>query len=310
MHPLTESTVIIQTTSHALPATPSWCGEVVVMAQFLRRRAMLAKMSARGRVARRRVGRSEVIDVLAVRFGDAVRGARTRDAFSERVHPLAPAFMPRVGRDHVPARSTRSRCVAALPWEAGDALRTLCLDDLRGRQPDGEQHPCGRTDRAGNRWKVFDSDGIREAARHRAFPQTPEQPAPHRRLEELCAPGSTGRTRGAIVRPRTTVVHAHSSQWLGTLGHPGHGEDRQEVRRTGGVIPSSLRAHPLPEERALLRRDGLSGTGAVQADLRGLAVVMRGTHARLRGADTRARACRSAVLPPGTCAGPHTLRRP
>jgi hypothetical protein len=130
-------------------------------------------------------------------------------------------------------------------------------------------------------WKVFDIDGTREAARQRAFPQTPEQPVPHRRPREVCAPGSTGRKRGDIVRPRTTVLHAHSSQWLGSFGNPGNGASRKEVRRAVGVIQSSLRAHPFPEERALLRLDGLSGTRAVLADLLGFAFVMRGTDSRL-----------------------------
>lgn len=97
------------------------------------------------------------------------------------------------------------------------------------------------------------------------------------RLDEVCAAGSTGRTRGDVVRTRTTVLQAHSSHWLGTVGNPGNGEDRKELRRAVEAIHSSLRAHQLEHLSALLRRDGLYGTGAVLPDLLGLPCVMRCT---------------------------------
>src|SRR6266849_8827017 len=276
-----DSTVIIQTSSHSVPSTPCWFGEAVVIAQALRRRGMLAKVSERVRFARRRFGRYEVIDFVVVLLGYAVSGEQTLEAFYECLHPFAAAFMALFGRDRLPARSTLSRFLAALTWEAVEALRALFLADLLGQQPDFEQQPCGLTDRAGTLWKVFDIDGTREAARQRALPQTPEQPVPQRRLADLCAAGYTGRKRGEIVRTRTTVLQAHSYQWLGSFGHPGNGEYRKELRRAVGVIQSYLRAHQFPEERALLRLDGLYGTGAVQADLLGFAFVMRGKDYRL-----------------------------
>jgi hypothetical protein len=128
---------------------------------------------------------------------------------------------------------------------------------------------------------VFDIDGTREAARQRALPQTPGQPVPQRRLRDLCAPGYTGRKRGEIVRTRTTVLQAHSYQWLGTFAHAGNGEYRKELRRAVEVIRSYLRVHQFPEEHSLLRLDGLYGTGAVLADLLGFAFVMRGKDYRL-----------------------------
>ncbi len=242
---------------------------------------VLAKISERVRFARRRFGRYEVIDFVAVLFGYAVSGERTLEAFYERLHPFAAAFMALFGRDRLPARSTLSRFLTALTSEPVEALRTLFLEDLLGRQPDFEQQPCGLTDRAGNLWKVFDIDGTREAARQRALPKGPELPLPQRRLDEVCAPGYTGRKRGEIVRSRTTVLQAHSSQWLGTFGNPGNGAYREELRRAVKAIGSYLRAHQFPEECALLRLDGLYGTGAVLADLFGFAFVMRGKDYRV-----------------------------
>ena len=134
-------------------------------------------------------------------------------------------------RDRLPSRSALSRFLAALTPEPVEALRTLFLEDLLERRPDFEQPPGGLTDRTGKVWKVFDIDGTREAARQRALPKGATLPAASRRLEEICAPGYTGRKRAEVVRTRTTVVQAHSYQWLGTFGNPGNGEYRKELRR-------------------------------------------------------------------------------
>jgi hypothetical protein len=183
------------------------------MAPYLRRIGALTKMAERVHFARRRFGHAAVIDVLAVLFGYAVSGERTLEGFSERVQPFARPFMALFGRERLPARSTLSRLLAALTPEPVEALRALFPEDLLRPQPDVEQRPCGLSDRTGKLWKVFDSDGTREAARQRAFPQTREQPVPQRRLDEVCAPGDTGRKRGEVVRTRPTVLQAHSYQW-------------------------------------------------------------------------------------------------
>ena len=275
MDSTTASPVLIQTSPHSVPSTPSWFGEVVIIAQYLRHGGVLAKIGERVRFARRRFGRYEVIDFLCVLFGYAVSGEPTLEAFYEHLQPFAAAFMALFGRERLPARSTLSRFLAALTPEPVEALRTLFLEDLLEQQPDFDQQRCGLTDRSGKQWKVFDIDGTREAARQRALPQIPDLPVPQRRLDEVCAPGYTGRKRGEVVRTRTTVLQAHSSQWLGTFGHPGNGQYRKELRRAVEAVGSYLRAHQTPEERALLRLDGLYGTGAVLADLLGLPFVMR-----------------------------------
>ena len=281
MNSIADGSVIVQTSCQSVPSTPSWFGEAVLVVQYLRRHDILTALTERIRFARRRFGHYEVIDFLAVLFGYALSGERTLEIFYERLSPFASAFMALFGRDRFPARSTLSRFLAALTPEAVEALRTLFLEDLLGRPPDFEQQPCGLTDRTGNLWKVFDIDGTREAARQRALPQTEELPPAFRRLDEVCAPGYTGRKRGEIVRTRTTVLQAHSYQWLGSFGHPGNGEYREELRRAVEVIESYQRAHQFPKERTLLRLDGLYGTGAVLADLAGFAFVMRGKHYQL-----------------------------
>ena len=54
-------------------------------------------------------------------------------------------------------------------------------------------------------------------------------PPAQRRLDEICAAGYTGRKRGEVVRTRTVVSQAHTSQWLGSFGNRGNGEYRKEL---------------------------------------------------------------------------------
>jgi hypothetical protein len=79
-----------------------------------------------------------------------------------------------------------------------------------------------------------------------------------------------------VVRTRTTVLQAHSHQWLGSFGNKGNGLYRQELRQALAAIGRYLEAYHLPKEHALLRLDGAYGTGAVLADLAGYGFVTRG----------------------------------
>src|SRR3989442_716015 len=270
------SPVSIQTSTHSVPSVPSWFGEVTLLVHHLKHQGVLTAVEEQVPFARRRFGRYEVIDFVAVLFGYAISGERTLEAFYERLQPWASAFMALFGRDRLPTRSTLSRFLAALDQAAVEALRSLFLHDLLARPLVKEEQPGGLWDRQGNHFFVFDIDGTREAARQRALPVTADRPAPARRLRPLCAPGYTGRKRGEVVRTRTTILQAHTHQWLGTYGNPGNGEYRAELRRAVAAIRDYLKAHHHPEERALLRLDGQYGTGAVLADLAGLAYVIRG----------------------------------
>jgi hypothetical protein len=270
------SPVSIQTSAQSVPSTPDWFGEVTLISRYLQRQGVLAAIEEQVRFARRRFGRYEVIDFVAVLFGYAVSGERTLEAFYEHLSPWADAFMALFGRDRLPARATLSRFLAALDQTAVESLRTLFLKDLLARPLEKEEQPGGLFDRQGNHYLVFDVDGTREAARQRALPQTADRPAPQRRLRPLCAPGYTGRKRGEVVRSRTTVLQAHTHQWIATFGNPGNGEYRAELRRAVTAIQSYRETHHHPEERVLLRLDGQYGTGAVLADLAGLPFVMRG----------------------------------
>jgi hypothetical protein len=277
MRSIADGSVCIQTSAEAQAATPSWLGEMALVASHLQKQGSLNKINERVRFARRRFGHYDVLDFLAVLFGYAISGERTDGARSTK--PCIPLRSPTCalfGRASLPAASTLSRFLAALPAEPVEALRTLFLEDLLARRLSPEEHAAGLWDRQGNRWTVFDVDGTREAARQRALPQTPDRPAPQRRLHPLCAPGYTGRKRGEVVRSRTTVLQMHTHQWVASFGNPGNGHYREELRRAKAAIQAYVKAHTFPTERTLLRLDGPYGSGAVVSDLDDFAYVTRG----------------------------------
>ena len=279
MTSIADGSVIIQTSSESVPSTPSWFGEVVLMAAHLRKHGVLSKINEQVRFARKRFGHYEVIDFLAVLFGYAISGERTLEEFYERLQPFAGSFMALFERDQLPSRSALSRFLAALTEAPIEALRTLFLEDLLSRplsHDSNEKQTGGLVDRTGESWVVFDIDGTREAARQRALPQTEDLPPAFRRLDEVCAPGYRGRKRGQVVRTRTTVSQAHSYHWLGSFGNRGNGRYREELRKGLCAIGRYLTVYQLPSERTLLRLDGQYGTGAVLVDLAGFAFVTRG----------------------------------
>ena len=274
MTSIADGSVKIQTASESNISTPAWFGEIVVISSYLQKHQVLNKINEQVRFARKRFGRYEIIDFLAVLFGYAISGERTLEEFYQRLQPFAVPFMALFDRERLPSRSTLSRFLAVLTEAPVEALRTLFLDDLLARPltPDGQTG--GLVDRAGNSWTVFDIDGTREAARQRALPQTDELPL--RRLDDVCAPGYRGRKRGEVVRTRTTVSQAHSYQWLGRFGNRGNGRYREELRKALSAIGRYLTASQLPQERTLLRLDGQYGNGTVLADVAGFADVPRG----------------------------------
>jgi hypothetical protein len=281
MTSIADGSVRIQTSSESVPTTPSWFGEVVLLTAHLRKHTILSTIPERVRFARKRFGRYDVIDFLAVLFGYARGSERTLEEFYERLQPFAVPFMALFERDQFPSRSALSRFLAALTEEPVEALRTFFLDDVLARPLTPDKQTGGLVDRAGNTWTVFDIDGTREAARQRALPQTDELPQAFRRLDDVCALGYRGRTRGEVVRTRTVVSQAHRYHWLGSFGNRGNGHYREELRKGLAAIGRSLTACQLEASHTLLRLDGHYGNGAVLADLAGFAFVTRGKDYRL-----------------------------
>ncbi len=275
---MTHPSIHIQIAPTAVPSTPSWLGEVAVLAHVFNQFGLQKAIEERVRFARARMGDYEVIDFVVMLIGYAVSGERTLQAFSERLLPFAEPFMALFGRANLPHPATLSRFLAALDQAPVEALRTLFQKDLVARSAFASP-PGGVWDRQGQHWTVVDVDGTKQAARQRALPQTPELPAPHRRFDQVCAPAYLGRKRGEVARTRTTILQAHTHQWLGTFGGAGNGDYRGELRRARAVIESYASALSLPLSHVLTRLDGLYGNAAPLADLLasgGPGVIVRG----------------------------------
>src|SRR5438105_13180935 len=127
MTSIVDSSVQIQTSSELAPCAPSWFGEVVMVVTYLKKQGVLTKICEQVRFARKRFGRYEVIDFLAVLFGYAISGERTLEEFYESLQPFAVPFMALFDRDQLPSRSALSRFLAALSVEAFDILRKLFI---------------------------------------------------------------------------------------------------------------------------------------------------------------------------------------
>lgn len=184
--------------------------------------------------------------------------------------------MALLGRSRLPPRSTLSRFLAALEPDPVEALRDRFLKDVLARPREKEGPAGGGWDRQGKQGQVFAVDGTRQAGRQRAVPQSEDRPAARRRMSKGCAPGSPGRKRGESVRTRTVVLPAHTHPYLGTCSGAGNGDYRGEVRRAKSVVSTSMQAQSLPRSQASIRLDGLSGDGAIVADLAGGTFVRRG----------------------------------
>jgi len=279
MTSMTCSPVQIQTSPQSVPSTPSWFGEVALMAHYLSQRGLLEQIEERVRFARARFGIYDTIDFVVVLIGYALSGEATLQSFYERLLPFALPFMALFAREQLPSRSALSRFLKAVDQPTVESLRTLFQEDLLGRPLTAQRDPqAGLQDRCGKVWEVFDADGTRQAARQRALPQTPALPPAHRRMDQVCAAGYTGRKRGEVVRTRTTLLLAHTQQWFATFGNAGNGDYRGELLRVIGVLTQYAIKHHLPLSRIILRLDGQYGDVAVIIDLasRGVCYLTRG----------------------------------
>lgn len=240
-------------------------GEVAAVAQVLNHVGILKAIQERVRFARARFGHYDTIDFVVVLIGYALSGEPTLKAFYERLLPFAEVFMALFGRSRLPSRSALSRFLTVLDQATVEALRTLFQEDLVARKAFAS--PGGLWDRQGTHWVVVDVDGTRQAARQRALPQKESLPSPSRRFDQVAAPGYLGRKRGEVVRTRTTLLQAHTHQWMGTFGGVGNGEYRGELKRALRVITSYATALSLPLAHMLVRLDGLYGNAAPLADV-------------------------------------------
>lgn len=144
---MTDPVVHIQVDPTDSPSTPSWFGEVAVVAHALQRYGVLDSIQERVRLVRARMGKYELIDFAAMLIGYAVSGEPTLRAFCERAQPFASAFMALFGRADFPTPPTLSRlCAPLLPASSLDSLvrrPDQSGDEEQARRPFAATHVGG-----------------------------------------------------------------------------------------------------------------------------------------------------------------------
>ena len=281
---MTHASVKFQVDPTSAPSLPSWMEEVAAVAHILTQTGIISALEEHVRFARARFGTYDTIDFIIVLLSYALSGEPTLAAFYDRLAPFSQEVAALFERHRLPSRSALSRFLAALDEPSVEALRRQFLHDLFERAAPFSS-PGGLWDRRDQQYVVLDVDGTRQAARQRALPHLPTLPDPHRRLAQVAAPGYTGRKRGEVVRTRTTILQAHTHQWLGTFGGPGNGDLRGDLQRACQVATTYATTHQLQANQILLRLDGGYGDTAVLSEVLalGLGVIARSRdYARLR----------------------------
>src|SRR6266566_9816314 len=276
---MTRPSVHVQIAPTSVPSTPSWLGEVAVLAHVFSQLGLQKAIEERVQFARARMGDYEVIDFVVMLLGYGVSGEQSLKAFYQRLLPFAEPFMALFGRANLPHPATLSRFLAALDQAPVEALRTLFRGAIWWRGLRSLLHlvGCGIAWEAIGPWWMSMAQNRQSDNGH--FPRPQTAPLPHRRFELVAAPAYLGRKRGEIARTRTTILQAHTHQWLGTFGNAGNGDYRGELLRARAVISNYASALSLPLSHILTRLDGLSGTAAPLADLLaagGPGVIVRG----------------------------------
>jgi hypothetical protein len=269
--------VDMQSCPQEVPSVPSWFPEVIILARHFAQRGFLEAISNQVRLARGRTGHYDVIDFMAILLGYAASGEPTLEAFFERLAPFAAPFMALFGRERLPHRSTLSRFLADVNAACLHALRQL-FEHAVCQHGFTTDTLGGLFDRHGHQLLLFDVDATRQVARQRPLTLHQDFPTPRRRMAAVCAPGYTGRKRGEVVRTRTTILQAHTQQWLGTFSGAGNGDYGAELESACHVITAYLQAKGLSPAQALLRLDGLYGTASPLARIQhaGLGFLSRG----------------------------------
>ncbi len=139
MSSIADGSVIIQSSSESVPCPPPWFGEIVLLVAHLKTQGVLTQIGECVQFTRRRFGRYEVIDFLAVFFGYAVSFERTLEAFYEALLPWAEPFMALFDRRQLPSRAFWVRSPGQpLKPGAPSSSKTCLARPLTGEREIGE----------------------------------------------------------------------------------------------------------------------------------------------------------------------------
>lgn len=226
---------------------PNWFGEAVLLGKYWQESGLVARLEEEVRVERGRMGQYEVSDFVLLLNSYAISGEKTLKAFFEALMPVKEVLMSLWGRSRAPVASSLSRFLAVVSESAVEALRQMFEWDL-DRNGLRVMQGIGLFDRSKAHAVVFDVDGTVCAARQRWLAEDRENyPMAKRRSGISCAPGYRGRKRGEVIRTRTTVAQAQTSEWLGTYGGAGNGNPKGDLERACEGIQRYLEQQGLNE---------------------------------------------------------------
>src|SRR5712692_7801758 len=123
---MTHPSVHVQIAPTSVPSTPSWLGEVAVVAHVFSQLGLQKAIEERVRFVRARMGDYEVIDFVVMLIGYAVSGERTLQSFYQRLLPFAEPFMALFGR------ANQCRAVHGTVWESKPAASCDAFPLSRG----------------------------------------------------------------------------------------------------------------------------------------------------------------------------------
>ena len=151
---MTQPSVHVQISPETVPSTPSWLGEIAVVAHLFTKFGLVQALKEQVQLTRGRFGKYEVIDFVLVLLGYVVSGERTLEAYFARLAPFSETVMALFDRTDLPHPSTLSRFLDAIDAPCVEALRALFQKDLLSRTPFAS--PGGLWDRSGQHWIVVD----------------------------------------------------------------------------------------------------------------------------------------------------------
>jgi hypothetical protein len=211
MTSIADGSVKIQTTSEPNFSTPCWFGEVVVISRYLRTQGVLSKITEQVRFARRRFGRYDVIDFLAVQIA-LRRQLRTHPggvlpAAPAIRHPVHGASFSGIGCPLVRhsrafwQRSAKppSKLCARCSWRTCSLARSCSTSRREGWWIERETPGWCSTSMGRERLQGLVP-----------YPRLTICPRPFVDWMTCAPPFYRGRKRGEVVRTRTMVSQAHS----------------------------------------------------------------------------------------------------
>jgi hypothetical protein len=226
----------VQTTSENRFSLPARFAEVVIIAAYLEKKALVEAFAQQVRLVRGHCGTYEPIDFLALLIGYAISGERTLADFFERLAPFGTAFMALFGRKSLPHRSSLSRFLADVDRPCVEAFRTLFEQDSLAEGWTTETIG-GIYDRQGRRSIVFDVDATRQAARKPPLPCDPALPESKTAARRgLRAWLHRTQARGGGTHTHHGAANAYTKIWLAPMQVEAMGTIAASLPRRG--VPS------------------------------------------------------------------------